>query len=639
MDVNEYKSLIDKVKEASIAYYTKDHPIITDEEYDNYMKLIKEFENQHPDLINISSPTQKVGDDISSKFKPYAHKERMWSMEDVFSIEELTKWLDKFNKDTIFIMMPKYDGCSLNLIYSNGKLLKGVTRGNGIVGEDVTFNIKYIKNIPLTIDYPGDIEIRGEVVISKERFDVINQNRTLNNKPILSNPRNAASGGLRNLDKKEVIERNLEFIPWGIGYNTLELDTYSKAYDYLKSLFSTKDDLIIVSRDEVTTKIDTFKTNRELSTFMLDGVVIRTNDTSLAESLGYTAKFPKFMVAYKFEALEKSTILKEVINQVGRSGVITPVGIIEPVVIDGVTVNRVTLNNYVLIEKMNLGINSKVGIIRSGDVIPKLTSVFTTGEKIIPPTNCPECNTKLDNVNGIIFCNNYYCSSRVINRILHFTSRESMDIDGVAEATLRYLYHNHKLKDLIDLYKLTKDDLIELGDKISDTILANIKSTIGTRYLSNFITSLGIPGVGRSIAKLLVSNFSTNWYKADVYDISKIKGIGAILASNIVDYIKTHQHQIESLLELLQPILDPTLDTSSIHIVITGKLSIPREDLIEYFSTLGVTTHDTVTKQINYLVIGENASNTSKYIKATQLNIPIVTEEQFMAILQDKDKT
>ncbi len=447
------------------AYYEKDEPLASDEEYDVLIRELRVFEEQNKDEISKDSPTQKIAPTIQSEFKKIAHLKRMWSMEDVFDESELRAWAKRAKCEKNFFIEPKFDGASLNLLYENGKLVSGATRGDGEVGEDITLNVFEIENIPKNIAYKERIEIRGEVVILKDDFEKINEKRALLNQSLFANPRNAASGSLRQLDTSITKERNLKFYPWGVGENTLNFTKHSEVMQFIRELGFLKDDFIklCANLDEVLKAYDELLALREKKPMMMDGMVVRIDDLALCEELGYTVKFPKFMAAFKFPALEKTTRLIGVNLQVGRSGVITPVAVLEPVNLDGVVVKSATLHNFDEIARLDVKINDFVSVIRSGDVIPKITKVFKDRREglemeISRPKLCPTCQSELLDEGTLIKCQNIDCEDRLVNSIIHFVSKKCLNIDGLGENIVELLYKHKKITTLESIFHLKFSD-------------------------------------------------------------------------------------------------------------------------------------------------------------------------------------
>jgi len=470
-----YNEQVEQLIKAAKAYYVFDNPIMTDEEYDELyhkVKLLEEgIKHKHPD-----SPVNRVGGVVLNKFEKEKHINKMYSMEDVFNHDELDKWLSKFDKSDTFYLTGKLDGASLNLKYTNGELVSAITRGDGVTGEVVTHNAEVILSIPKVIKYKNDIEIRGEVVIFKKSFEAINSERLKNKEPLFANPRNAASGSLRQLDNSIAKKRKLMFIPWGIGNGKSNFKTMDEEYKFFANNgFVTNPFRKFISRDEVKSKVIELGEKKDEFDMMLDGCVISLNDNGDAMRLGYTSKYPKFMVAYKYPAVEKVTKLIDVKYQIGRTGVHTPVGVLEPVLIDGSTVSRVTLHNIDYITGLDLKINDQVTLIKSGDIIPKITKVFTDrrdgNEYDIPiPTSCISCESHLEKIGPNLICVNNSCPSKLLGKLVHFCSRDVGNLDGLNEKTLQVLVDNKLVKDVVDLYRLKYDDLITL-DGFQDLLI------------------------------------------------------------------------------------------------------------------------------------------------------------------------
>ena len=647
--MEEYLSNVKLANEWADAYYIKDSPVATDEEYDNLISKIKEYEKLHPDNISKDSPTQKISNFKQSKFYKSTHLVRMWSMIDIFTIEELKEWLSKTKGD--LYIEPKFDGGSLNILYENGELIKASTRGDSFEGEDVTLNALQIDNIPKTISYKGKIEIRGEIVIETKDFDKLNQDRLEQGLPLLSNPRNAATGSIRQLDVNITKERNLKFYPWGVGYNELKYTNHDELMDFIRSLGFLQDKHYVVknSVEAVEAMYNLFIKERFDKPMMLDGMVVRLNNIEAFDQMGYIIKAPKGSVAFKFPAIEKTTIITDVKNQVGRTGVITPVGIIEPVNIDGVIVSNVTLHNYDYVNKIDLHIGDTVSIIRSGDVIPKLISVYkdrrpSNATKITKPIHCSCCNTLLTQTGSILKCPNKACKERVINNLVFFCNRKNMNIEGLSRQTIEILYNHGLLKEPSDLYKLQYKDIIDL-EGFQDTKANNLLRAIDNSKvvkLSKFISSLGIDLIGESAANKLAIRFGKGWLDLDKNDydtkewyqtLLKIDGFGSTMIDSIYNYLKDNIASIKALIEELD-IKYPN-DSKSLlkgkEIVITGTLTNSRNFYKDKIEDNGGILSNNVTNKTSYLLLGDNPG--SKYQKALSLDIPIISEDEFMKLL------
>lgn len=638
--MEEYLSNVKLANEWADAYYINDSPIATDEEYDDLMSKIKEYEKHHPGNISKDSPTQKISNFKQTKFYKSVHLVRMWSMIDIFTIEELKEWLSKTKGD--LYIEPKFDGGSLNILYDNGVLIKAATRGDGFEGEDVTLNALQIDSIPKTISYKGKIEIRGEIVIETKDFDKLNQDRLEQGLPLLSNPRNAATGSIRQLDTSITKERNLKFYPWGVGYNELKYTNHDELMDFIRSLGFLQDKHYVVknSVEAVEQMYNLFIKERFDKAMMLDGMVVRLNNIEAFDQMGYTIKAPKGSVAFKFPAIEKTTIITDVKNQVGRTGVITPVGIIEPVNIDGVIVSNVTLHNYDYVNKIDLHIGDTVSIIRSGDVIPKLISVYkdrrpSNATKITKPIHCSCCNTLLTQTGSILKCPNKTCKERVINNLVFFCNRKNMNIEGLSRQTIEILYNHGLLKEPSDLYKLQYKDIIDL-EGFQDTKANNLLKAIDNSRvakLSKFISSLGIDLIGESAANKLAIRFGKDWLDIDKNDYSSIDGFGSTMVESIYSYLKDNMVPITALIQELD-IKYPD-DSKSLlrgkEIVITGTLSNSRNFYKDKIEDNGGILSNNVSNKTSYLLLGENPG--SKYQKALSLDIPIISEDEFMKLL------
>jgi len=558
----DYLRAIKKLNKWIYAYYTLDDPLVPDEEYDKLYKKVENYEKTQN--IDLNSPTQKIGAKPSKQFKKKKHLTKMWSTEDIFNEKELEDWINRIYKnvgEVDFYIEPKFDGLSLNLIYENGVLKRAETRGDGEVGEDVTNNAKTISSIPHKIDYKELIEIRGEVIIKKDDFEKLNK-RIKNNQTPFTNPRNAASGSLKQLDPKVTAKRKLFFYPWGVGKNSLNYKNLSDLMDFIYSLGFIKFKRNICKNiEEIKKEYKEFKKIRNTLPVMLDGMVIKVNQINLHKKLGVTAKYPKWMVAYKFPAIEKITTILNIVPQVGRTGVITPVAIIEPTEIGGVVIERVTLHNYSEIEKKDIRINDKVIVIRSGDVIPKITKVLkeyrTNQEKIIRPKYCPICKKPLLDEGILIKCQNLNCPSRIISSIIHFASRKCLNIKGLGKNIVEVFYKKGLIKDLVDIFYLEKEDLLKIPlfkEKKAQNLLDSINNIKGIECWK-FINALGIEHIGEIVSKKLCKKFGLNWYKAKLEEIQKVKGIGLKAIKSIIEFTKNNENKkkIKKLIKIIEP--------------------------------------------------------------------------------------
>ncbi|EAL3718728.1 NAD-dependent DNA ligase LigA [Campylobacter coli] len=628
------------------AYYEKDEPLASDEEYDALIRELRVFEEQNKDEISKDSPTQKIAPTIQSEFKKIAHLKRMWSMEDVFDESELRAWAKRAKCEKNFFIEPKFDGASLNLLYENGKLVSGATRGDGEVGEDITLNVLEIDNIPKTINYKEKIEIRGEVVILKDDFEKINEKRALLNQSLFANPRNAASGSLRQLDTSITRERNLKFYPWGVGQNSLEFSKHSEIMSFIRELGFLKDDFIklCANLDEVLKAYNELLSLRDQKPMMMDGMVVRVDDLALCKELGHTVKFPKFMAAFKFPALEKTTRLIGVNLQVGRSGVITPVAVLEPVNLDGVIVKSATLHNFDEIARLDAKINDFVSVIRSGDVIPKITKVFKERRDgleldIARPRFCPTCKSELLDEGTLIKCQNIDCEDRLVNSIIHFVSKKCLNIDGLGENIVELLFKEKKINTLESIFHLKFSDFEGLEgfkEKKINNILNAIEQARDCE-LFRFITALGIEHIGEVAAKKLALSFGKEWHKQSLEAYANLEGFGEQMALSLCEFSRVNSARIDEFYKLLN------LKEQKVQIqedsvifgktfVITGALSRPRDEFKNLIESLGGKVSGSVSKKTDYVLFGQEAG--SKLDKAQELGVKCIDENEFNELIE-----
>jgi len=640
MTLNEYKNKIKLLKKYAYEYYVLDNPTATDEEYDKIYHEVLEYEKTHPQDIDPTSPTRQIGYKILDKFEKAKHLSRMWSMEDIFNEQELNEWINRVQK-TIqidkFYIEPKFDGASLNIIYENGKLKQAITRGNGEIGEDITNNAFVINSIPKTITYNKLIEIRGEVVIKKKEFEKINEERLKNKEEPFSNPRNAAAGSLRQLDNKITAKRNLEFYPWGVGVNSLNYNSYYKMMNFIYKLGFNEPPkrALVETKKEIIQKYNEFIEFRQDFEMMLDGMVIKIDDISKHEILGYTVKYPKWMVAFKFPAIEKKTILENIILQVGRTGVITPVAVVKPTNIDGAIVTRATLHNFDEIERMDLRIDDEIIIIRSGDVIPKITKVVShhSDKKIPRPTRCPVCGSEVLDEGALIKCQNLSCPARVINSIIYFASKNCMNIDGLGEKIVKLLVNKKLIIDIVDLYSLTIDKLLTLEgfkEKKAQNLLTAIENSKKTECW-RFINSLGIEHIGEVGSKKLCEKFGVNFLDVTKEELLEIDGFGEEMANSLLEFIRVNRDKIIKLKEIIEP-KNPEIKKikespfTNKTIVLTGSMSKPRSEIKKILENLGAKVTSSVSKKTDFVIYGEDAG--SKYDKAIKLGVKTITEKE-----------
>lgn len=648
MTNNEYDLNIEKLISWAKAYYVYDNPIATDEEYDKLSRLCLAYEQENPQLSHANSPNKRIGGFVLEGFEKASHLSPMWSQEDVFNTKELEDWIkraEKVNTDLEFYCEPKFDGASLNLIYENGLLKQAITRGDGSVGEDVTNNVRTIHSIPLQIEEKSLLEIRGEIVIKKADFEKINEQRAKNNEQLFANPRNAAAGSLRQLDPNITAKRKLFFNVWGVGENSLDFTKISDMMEYIYSLGFAHPPMTTVTKsvegiEELYHKIIESRNSIEM---MLDGMVIKINDIETQAELGFTVKFPRFSCAYKFPAVEKTTKVLNILQQVGRTGVVTPVAVVEPTLIEGSTVEKASLHNYDEIARLDLRINDEVIIIKSGDIIPKITKVFTHRRdgsqiEIQRPTTCPECSSELLDEGTLIKCQNLDCPSIVINSIIYFASKNCLNIDGLGNKIVEILVKEKKIYDILDLYSLKYEDLENLEGfkekKINNLLNAIEKSK--NSPLNRVINGLGIEHIGEVASKQICLEFGLNVINIDYDSLVALDGIGEQMANSFCKFMKVNKEIVEKLIAIINPTVEEKIEVKENifkgkTMVLTGTMSVSRGDIKNKLEALGAKISSSVSKKTDYVVYGEDAG--SKYDKAIELKVAVLTEDEMISMI------
>jgi DNA ligase (NAD+) len=624
-------------------FYEDEDTKASDEEYDKLARECLEFENNNKNLINPNSPNRRVGGAILKGFKKANHLSRMWSQEDVFNDKELEDWIKRASKvgDNLeFFCQPKFDGASLNLIYENGILKQAITRGDGEIGEDVTQNAMTIQSIPLEIAEKSLIEIRGEVVIKKSDFEAINIERLKNSESTFANPRNAAAGSLRQLDSSITSKRKLFFNAWGVGQNSLNFEKTSQMMDYIFSLGFVKTPMqtLVKNIDDIKKLYENMIKKRDTFPMLLDGMVIKIDDITTQQDLGFTQKFPRWSCEYKFPAVEKTTKLKDIILQVGRTGVVTPVAIVEPVLIEGANVERATLHNFDEIQRLDLKIGDEIIIIRSGDVIPKITKVLKdrrdgNEKEILKPTICPDCSSELLIEDIMIKCQNLDCPSRVVNSIIYFASKNCLNIDGLGDKIVELLVNEKKIFDILDLYSLKYEDLENLEgfkEKKINNLLNAIENSKNSE-LYRVLTALGIEHIGEVASKSICSKFGLDLVDVSFEDLISIDGIGEQMANSFLEFFRVNRQFVLKLFDILKPkvtIKEEAKDNpfKNKTVVITGTMSKSRDEIKLFLEDLGAKVSSSVSKKTDFLIYGEDAG--SKYDKAIELGIEILTEDE-----------
>ena len=646
-----YEALKKAINEANYAYYVCDAPTISDAAYDKLMKELAELEDQDASLISISSPTQRVGGNVGKEFKAVDHLTPMYSLDNAFSSEELEKWVNGIASETgndnhRWCVEWKYDGLSLSVIYEDGMFVRAVTRGSGSVGEDVTEQARTIKNLPLELegDFPGTLEVRGEVCIPKSQLAKINKARVANGDKPYANCRNLAAGSLRALDPKVTASRGLIFFAWGLGVHSLDITSQDRVLSMLESLdFSVGDYESTTGFEHVLARILELEKLRPNLKYDVDGVVIKLNNVDTQSLLGYKSRSPRFAIAFKFAAESEYTILNSITWQVGRVGQITPVAELEPVQVGGVTISRATLHNFRQIEAKGLMIGDTVVVARAGDVIPEVVSrVVVEGAKLEPigkPIVCPICSTPIfETPTGLIFCQNDNCASRISQRVIHFASKDGMDIQGLGPSIATYLCEAGAIENLEDIYLLDVEHprrkiLKSLGEGTADNLIKAIKDSKKAK-LTAFLYALGIPSVGRGTSQRLVAQFKTlDAIRAASYnELVSVKDIGAKTANDILEFFVEEKVTVDRMLSLGVTFEEAPNGGKfdGLSFCFTGTLSKPRKQ----FETL-VTDNGgkiaSIGKSLSYLVAGESAG--SKLDDANRLGVKVITEQELEVLL------
>jgi DNA ligase (NAD+) len=650
------EELSDILKEANYRYYVLDDPILQDFEYDRLLRELEDLEKAYPELAKADSPTQRVGGEALSKFEKVEHPVPLMSLQDVFSMEELGDFLNKIiaaYPGTAFSVEPKVDGLSVALEYVDGKFIRGATRGDGVVGEDVTENLKTIRSIPMTIENaPPRLIVRGEVFMPKKSFEKLNLEQEKLGKPLFANPRNAAAGSLRQLDPKIAAKRGLDILIFNVQLaEGVTFATHEESLNYLRSLhFKVISSPIFQSASDICDQVDAINENREKLTCDIDGAVIKVNDLSLRERLGATAKFPRWAAAYKYPPEIKPTVVEDIVVQVGRTGVLTPKAVVKPVRLAGTTVTNATLHNQDFITERDIRIGDTVRIRKAGEIIPEILDVDfskrpegTAAYRL--PCSCPVCGapTAKDEDGAFIRCTGVECPAQLSRNISHFVSRDAMDIEGLGAAIVDALIEKGYLKSPADIYYLTLEELKSLwqkGGKAADKLLSAIEGS-KQQDVSRLIYALGIRQVGAKTGKVLASAFGSldALAAATVEELTAVPDVGEITAGFIADWFAQpqSQHMVERLrqagvnFESKRVINDARFAGKTF--VLTGALSkFTRDEASEKIELLGGKVSGSVSKKTSFVVVGENAG--SKERKARELGITILSEDDFLEMIQ-----
>ena len=656
--MDRYNELVDIVNQANYDYHVLDDPNITDQEYDNYLREIYEIENNHPDWVREDTPTKKIGGVVLDKFTKITHDIPMMSLSDVFNEEEISLFDSRIKKEGInpeYVCELKIDGLSVSLKYEKGVFVRAATRGDGVVGEDITHNVLTIKSLPLKLKKEIDIEVRGEIFMSKATLEKLNKEREEKGEPLLKNARNAAAGSIRQLDSSVAAKRNLDMFIYHIP-NPLDygLKTHNEALDYLSELgFKTNpNNRLVKSVEDVFDFIHEKGKIRASLPYDIDGVVIKLNDVKAQNKMGYTARYPKWATAYKFPAEEIYTILRDIKFTVGRTGLITPNAVLEPVMVMGSLVSRATLHNEDYCYQKDIRVGDTVAIIKAGDVIPRVESVLKerrTGKEIsFKMINiCPICGTPLTKKDSQTYCLNAHCPARKSEALVHFVSRKCMNIDGLGENIIEDLFNMEIIKDIVDIYDLkhSRDKLIELegfGEKSVNKLLDSIEES-KKNSLERVLFAFGIKGVGEKVAKILAKQYKSvdNLMLSEKEEIESIRDLGPILADSIYEFFHKEANikMIESLKEkglnfnYIGEEIKENDNFKAKKFVLTGTLqNYKRDDLSSIIEALGGEVVKSVSKNTDVVIAGESAG--SKLDKARALNIEIWDEEKLLEMLK-----
>ncbi|MGM9874100.1 MAG: NAD-dependent DNA ligase LigA [Bacilli bacterium] len=655
--VEELTSLLRKY---NYEYYVLDNPSVPDSEYDRLMQELMAIEEKYPELKSRLSPTQCVGGEVIDSFNKITHKRMMLSLANAFNEDDLRDFDRKIKEltgleDIEYMCEMKIDGLGMSLVY-NSSLMYAATRGDGVVGEDVTSNVITIKSIPLQISVDEDLEVRGEVFMPKKSLIKLNEEKEKNNEPLFANARNAAAGSIRQLDPKIAAKRNLDaFWYYFVNASDFSIRYHSEALNYLDKLgFKTnKERRLVKGIDEVIKFIEEYTIKRPSLDYDIDGIVIKVNDMSLYDKLGYTAKTPRWAIAYKFPPEEVVTKLEDIIFTVGRTGKITPNAVLSPVRVAGSVVRRATLHNEDFIVKKNLMIGDYVYLRKAGDVIPEVVKVDTTKRNgtekaFLMITNCPECGMPLIRKDAMHFCINPSCPAKMIEKIIHFSSRDAMDIEGMGEKVCEQFFNQGFFKDISEIYLLSnhRDEIISLDgwkSKSIDNLLSAIEKS-KSNSLEKLLFGLGIKEVGEKMAKFLSKKYQTmdNLMQVSEEELLSLSDVGPVLAASLTSYFKDEKN-----IDLINKLKDLGLNMTYLGssssaansyfsgktVVLTGTLSkYGRKEATELLENSGAKVTGSVTKNTDVVIAGEAAG--SKLDKAQALNITILNEDEFLSLLK-----
>lgn len=647
---HKINELIEKINYYAHKYYDLDKPEISDYEYDILMNELKEIESEFPELVTENSPTQKVGGEVLNQFEKIEHKVQMGSLQDIFDISQLYSFEKKVldaNPKAEFVVETKIDGLSVSLEYENGIFVRGSTRGNGFIGEDITLNLQTIKSIPKKLIKPIEyLEVRGEAFMPKSVFEKLVNEQIENEQTPFKNPRNAAAGSLRQKNPKITAKRELEIFVFNIqqivGY---EIDNHKQSLDFLKELgFKVSPTYEVYNNIQgVIENINLIEENRNKYPFDIDGAVVKINDFITREKLGATTKFPKWAVAYKYPPEEKETALIDIQINVGRTGALTPTAVFEPIILAGTTVSRAVLHNQDFIDEKDIRIGDKIIVRKAGDIIPEVVRSVSHCENSVPykiPNKCPVCGEKVvrEDDQAVLKCENFNCPATVLRNIIHFASREAMNIEGLGPAVVKMLVDNDLIKGSADIYYIKAEqvtDLERMGEKSATNLINSIEKS-KSNGLSKVIFGLGIRNVGQKVAQVLCKKYNTidKLINAEFEEIKEIEGFGEVIAQSVVDYF-SKQSNLDIIQKLKNAGVDLTEKSTQVNdkflgltFVLTGTLeNYSRNDAKKIIEDFGGKVSGSVSSKTSYVLAGEQSG--SKYEKALNLGINIISEKDF----------
>ncbi|MFP9119107.1 NAD-dependent DNA ligase LigA [Flavobacterium sp. RNTU_13] len=661
--LQQITALRDELNQHNYNYYVLDAPTISDFEFDMKLKELQALEAKHPEYFDASSPTQRVGGAVTKNFNTVVHEYRMYSLDNAYSIDELREWEKRVHKnlgtdDVQYTCELKYDGASISISYENGVLTKAVTRGDGFQGDEVTTNIKTIRSVPLKLkgDYPAKFDIRGEIVLPLEGFAKMNAELVEIGETPYSNPRNTASGSLKLQDSAEVAKRPLDCLLYSLIGPNLPIDTQFHGLEKAREwgFKVPKESRLAASIDEVIAFIEHWDHHRHDLPFETDGVVIKVNDLHQQEELGYTAKSPRWAVAYKFKAERVSTRLNSISYQVGRTGAITPVANLEPVQLAGTIVKRASLHNADQIEKLDIRVGDEVFVEKGGEIIPKIIQVDfekrpADSDPTVYITHCPECGTELERKEGEAqhYCPNFYgCPPQIIGRVQHYISRKAMDIEGLGGETVALLYNSGLIENYADLYELKKEQVTPLermADKSAQNLVDGIEKSKEVPF-ERVLYALGIRYVGETVAKKLAKHYKSieNLAQASLMDLILVDEIGERIAQSVVGFFENEENR--KIIERLQgygvQLESNTVEVAPASDLLAGKTLVvsgvftkfSRDELKNAIEANGGKVGSSISKKTDYVVAGDNMGP-SKLEKATQLGVKIISEDEFLELL------